>query len=89
MSRRAKLAGADLALALDALDMAIELLETVWSKDPKNTRQDAREIKANIARMWRLVARLVTYAPDHPMAWTCKKPRAAARKAESTHSKPK
>lgn len=60
----------DLDLALDALDMAVELLETVWLKDPGNTRQDTREIRANIKRMWELVGRLVVHAPEHHMAFS-------------------
>jgi hypothetical protein len=69
MSRRAKLAGADLDLCLDALDMAIELLTEVWLKDPGNTKRDTREIKENIGRMWALIEKLVVHAPDHYIAF--------------------
>lgn len=65
----AELADGDLELVLDSLDHAIELQETVWLKDSRNTWKERRQIKAQIARIWRLIERLVVYAPGHHMAF--------------------
>jgi len=62
--------GADIELTLDALDMALELLETVWLQDPQNSRRDVRDIQASIKRMEELAARLVVHSPQHHLAYS-------------------
>ena len=57
----------ELSDVLEGLDNAIECTAD-WSQDELNTARDRRDIRRKTRKFWRLVKKLVVYAPNHYMA---------------------
>ena len=61
------LAARDLSEILEGLDNAIECTAD-WSDEELNTDRDRRDIRRKTRKFWRLVKKLIVYAPNHYMA---------------------
>jgi hypothetical protein len=57
----------ELSDILEGLDNAIECMAD-WSDDELNTARDRRDIRRKTRKFWRLVKKLIVYAPNHYMA---------------------
>ena len=57
----------ELSDILEGLDNAIECMAD-WSDDELNTARDRRDIRRKTRKVWRLVKKLIVYAPNHYMA---------------------
>jgi hypothetical protein len=56
---------------LEGLDNAIECMVD-WSDDELNTARDRGDIRRKTRKIWRLVKKLIVYAPNHYMAVSVK-----------------
>ena len=61
----------ELSDILEGLDNAIECMAD-WSDDELNTARDRRDIRRKTRKFWRLVKKLIVYAPNHYMAVSVK-----------------
>ena len=61
----------ELSDILEGLDNAIECMAD-WSDDELNTARDRRDIRRKTREFWRLVKKLIVYAPNHYMAVSVK-----------------
>ena len=66
----------ELSDILEGLDNAIECMAD-WSDDELNTARDRRDIRRKTRKFWRLVKKLIVYAPNHYMAGSAREPVAA------------
>jgi hypothetical protein len=57
----------ELSAILEGLDNAIECIAD-WSEDELDTARDRRDIRRKTRKFWRLVKKLIVYAPNHYMA---------------------
>lgn len=65
------LAARELSDILEGLDNAIECMAD-WSDDELNTARDRRGRRRKTLKFWRLVNKLIVYAPNHYMAVSVK-----------------
>ena len=56
---------------LEGLDNAIECMAD-WSNDELNTARDRPDIRQKTRKFWRLVKKLIVYAPNHYRAVSVK-----------------
>jgi len=61
----------ELSDILEGLDNAIECMAD-WSDDELNTDRDRRDIRRKTRKFWRLVEKLIVYAPNHYVAVSVK-----------------
>ena len=61
----------ELSDILEGLDNAMECMAD-WSDDELNTARDRRDIRRKTRKFWRLVKKLIVYAPNHYMAVSVK-----------------
>ena len=61
----------ELSDILEGLDNPIECMGD-WSDDELNTARDRRDIRRKTRKVWRLVKKLIVYAPNHYMAVSVK-----------------
>jgi hypothetical protein len=62
---------AELSDIFEGLENAIECMAD-WRDDELNTARDRRDIRRKTRKFWRLVKKLIVYAPNHYMAVSVK-----------------